>query len=92
MISTTTTKLCFISELQEKNLQCKMCQNIVMDYVWPLYLFDQILVQKLLLNSLEKQGNCSLLTDGTYQGNLLQTGQHRTGPVHSFIFILFIAE
>lgn len=50
---------------------------IGMDYYISLYLLDQILVQVLLLDSLEKQCNCSFFTDGAYQGNLLQTGQHR---------------
>jgi len=78
-INKKTTKLYFTPELQEKkNLQCKTCRSIVIEYVSTLYLLDQILVQNLLLNSLKKQGNRSLLTDGAYQGNLLQTGQHRT--------------
>lgn len=76
--TTTTTKLCFTPELEEKNLQCRKLSVHCYGWVWSRYLLDQILVQKLLLNSLKKQGNRSLLTDGAYQGNLLQAGQHRT--------------
>jgi len=67
------SKLDFTTELEEKKkLHCITCRPK------SLYLLDQILVQELLLDSLKKQGNRSLLTDGAYQGNLLQTGQHRT--------------
>jgi len=81
MISTKKKPQNFISPqslIEEKNLQYKTCRYIVMEYASSLYLLDQILVQTLLLNSLKKQGNRSLLTDGAYQGNMLQTGQHRT--------------
>ena len=57
-----------------------------------LYLFDQILVQKLFLDCLEEQSNSPLFTDRTDECNLLEACKHRARSVNTFIFSFLFTQ
>ena len=67
-------------------------EKIPFQLISTLYLFDQILVQKLFLDCLEEQSNRLLFTDRTDECNLLEACKHRARSVNTFIFFFLFTQ